>query len=190
MHTQCFTSLSLSPSIALSLSTHLASGVMYLTRPMLSLNLSARCFHFHSSSSSSLLPPQAHHRYKSVFLLSACSLVHSLTLSPTFPVPPFLRRRRTLLRSARLPLLPPLLLSHTPSRSSSGIHYKEWGTQHSIFFIYPSCDLSPLSLLFLVSLHHFIIQLNPPLSMLTSFCSPPPQHPPVLFPPHALALLS
>lgn len=99
---------------------------------------------------------------------------HLFTLSPSPqpppvhpPVPPFLRLL-TLLRSAPLALLPPLfnVPTHPSAHPQAYITTSEAPSTPSSLFI-PAVIYS----LFSLSLYHFIIQLNPPLSTFTSFHS-------------------
>lgn len=129
-----------------------------------------------------------------------CSLPHPLPSFPRVhpPVPPFLRLL-TLLRSAPLALFASSfnVPTHPSAHPQAYITTSEAPSTPSSLFI-PAVIYS----LFSLSLYHFIIQLNPPLSTFTSFHSSsitppphiytrtPPQHPPVLFPPRPLPLLT
>lgn len=155
-------SLHLSPSI------HPAPGVMYLTHPIFSLNLFPRCFHFLSSSSSScyLFPPSGTSQVKQP--PPPPPHAHLFTPSPS-PQRSLFRLSCGCKQHSFVPLVSlSCLLFYCPTHPA--VHPQAYittsgasATLSSLFVPAVIYSLSP-STLFLVSLHHFIIQLKPLLS--------------------------
>lgn len=153
-----------------SLSIHLAPGITYLTRPILSLNLFPRCFHFLLLLLLLFPSPSGISQVKQLFFFSPPQMFSCSHPLPS--VPP-------LCRFLRLNNTPPFHSSRTRACSFIVRHTLSFIRRHTLqlaghrllHLLYLSLlwfICLPLSTLSSVSLHHFIIQLKTLLSTLTS----------------------